>query len=121
MTPGTKTGGDTGRLRVTILIRVSENEADLSVEGQTRRQLRLHATREPPQESLTVGRIILREPVEINRIGESGCRAKGMGPQKCRVNIVIGSCVGSVNETVFAVRRPRNRINDGPLRESLQR
>ena len=41
---GHKTG-EVGRLRVTILIRVSENEANLSVESQTRCQLRLHPTR----------------------------------------------------------------------------
>src|SRR5262249_29458084 len=74
---------DTRRLRVAILIRVSENEAYLSVESQTGRQLRLHPTRKPPQESLTVGRILLREPIEIDRIAETGCRAKGMGPQNC--------------------------------------
>src|SRR5262245_16289745 len=59
-------------LHVTVLVRVSENEAYLSAETQPRCQLRLYPTQKPPQEPLTVGRIFLRKPVENNRIGETG-------------------------------------------------
>ena len=57
-----------GRLRDAILIGIDKANTHISVERQARRKLRLQPSHELPEQPLTLGGIILREPVKTYRV-----------------------------------------------------
>ena len=59
----------------------------MSCQGQASRKLRIQSSHKRPEQPLTVGGIVLREPVEIDRIGQRGRWIERVDPSDRRGNV----------------------------------